>query len=256
MAATGIALLFVAGTILIAWSVYFATRALVGKTFGSDTEALASSVIFRVSALHGLILALVFAQELLDYNELQRVVLQEATAVADIYNEMRRYGGEDVAPVQAALSDYLQVVSGPEWAALGETQRLTGEGWRIWDDIYGRLLDLPPDTPRESALRDHMLSKAQTMAALRQEREATALHGISPLFWFAALAGVVLVTIPYFIFAPTRLHLVLLSIYGGFTGLVMYVIFAFSDPFGGPGAMDPAPFTRLLETEIGHHGTR
>ncbi|SMX35751.1 hypothetical protein MAA8898_00632 [Maliponia aquimaris] len=71
-----------------------------------------------------------------------------------------------------------------------------------------------------------MLDKAQKIAELRQERENTAPYRISPLFWFAAVTGIVLVTVPCFIFAPTRLHLALVSVHGGFAGLIMYVIFA------------------------------
>jgi len=74
---------------------------------------------------------------------------------------------------------------------------------------------------------------------------------MSYLFWAAAFIGVILVTIPYFIFSPSRLNLVLLSVYAGFSGFVMFVIFAFSDPFSEPAALPPKAFERLLETEIG-----
>ncbi len=39
----------------------------------------------------------------------------------------------------------------------------------------------------------------------------------------------------------------LLSVYGGFSGLVLFVIFAFSDPFSTPGKLEPVAFERLLE---------
>lgn len=244
-------LVFITGTILLALAVYFLMRRLVGDNFENDTETLAGSVIFRVSALHGLILALVFAQELVDYNQLQTNLVREATAIADIYNDIRRYGTEAEAPVQAALSAYVRVVVEQEWALLADQQVLSGQAWQLREQVYNALLDLTPETPRQSTLREHMLHKIQLIAELRQERENTALHAISPLFWAAALVGIVLVTIPYFIFRPTKLHIALLSVYGGFTGLVMYTIFAFSDPFDDPGALQPMAFERLLETEIG-----
>jgi hypothetical protein len=34
----------------------------------------------------------------------------------------------------------------------------------------------------------------------------------------------------------------------------MLIIFAFSDPYAPPGALDPLPLQRLLETEIGGPG--
>tara|TARA_R110000764_G_scaffold58176_1_gene126545 strand:+ start:5196 stop:5510 length:315 start_codon:yes stop_codon:yes gene_type:complete len=49
------------------------------------------------------------------------------------------------------------------------------------------------------------------------------------------------------------LHLALLSLYGGYTGVIMYVIYAFSDPFSQPGALPPTAFTQLLLGEIGQY---
>ncbi|MGI3184110.1 hypothetical protein [Nioella aestuarii] len=246
-----LSVLFIAGTILLALAVYFTMRRLVGDNFETDTETLAGSVIFRVSALHGLILALVFAQELVAYDQLQTNLVREATAIADIYNDIRRYDTDVEEDVQAALSAYVRVVIEEEWALLADQQASSGQGWVLREQVYNALLDLTPDTPRQATLRDHMLYKIQLIAELRQERENTASHSISPLFWAASLIGIVLVTIPYFIFKPTKLHIALLSVYGGFTGLVMYTIFAFSDPFDDPGALRPVAFERLLETEIG-----
>ncbi len=249
-----IGLLFVLGTILIAWAVYFTMRRIVGDRFENETETLAGSVIFRVSALHGLILALVFAQELVDYNQLQTNLVREATAIADIYNDIRRYDTEAQATVQSALSDYVRTVVDEEWTSLADRQSLSARGWQLREIVYQALLDLNPETPRQTSLRGHMLTKVQLIAELRQERENNALHRISPLFWTAAMAGIVLVTIPYFIFSPSRLNLTLLSVYGGFSGFVMFVIYAFSDPFNPPGALPPAAFERLLASEIGGTG--
>ncbi len=243
--------LFVLGTIALALSSYFAMRSIFGTTFSPETESLAGSVIFRVSALHGLILALVFAQEILNYNVVRNDLVDEATAIADIYNDISRYGAETQQEIQAALSSYAKIVVGEEWQRLAEKDRLSDEGWHQREIVYQGLLDLIPTTDRERSLRDHMIDRIQLIAELRQERENSALVRMSGLFWFAAVSGIVLVTLPYFIFAPTRMHLVLLSVYGGFSGIVMFIIYAFSDPFAPPGALAPVAFERLLETEIG-----
>ncbi|MCU9849904.1 DUF4239 domain-containing protein [Defluviimonas sp. WL0024] len=247
----GVGALFVFGTIAVALLAYSAMRAIVGGDYGSETQDLAGSVIFRVSALHGLILALIFAQEIQNYNLVRNDLVDEATAIADIYNDIHRYGAESEGEVHAALSAYVRVVVDEEWPLLAESDRLAPEGWRLREIVYQAVLDLVPSTPREEALRHHMIDRAQAIATLRQERENSALNSPNGLFWFAALSGVVLVTLPYFIFSPTRLHLMLLSVYGGFSGIVMFIIYAISDPFSAPGALAPVAFERLLETEIG-----
>jgi hypothetical protein len=246
-------IVFVAGTILLAFASYFAMRFFGVPRASAETKDLANSVMLRVSALHGLILALVFAQELINYQELRSSVLSEATAVADIYNDIRRYdaGSAVQDEVQKALSDYVRLAAGEEWKALGETGKLLPRAWVLRETVYLAILDLEPSDHRQESLRSHMLSSVQFIAEMRQKRENMASNEIIALFWVAAVVGVVLVTMPYFVFAPTTLHLTLLAIYGAFTGIVMLFIYAFSDPFSPPGQLAPVAFERLLQTEIG-----
>ncbi|MBI1417004.1 MAG: hypothetical protein GC146_07270 [Limimaricola sp.] len=242
---------FVLGTVLLTWVIYFGMRLFVRDRVAPDTKDLAGSVIFRVAALHGLILGLVFAQELLDYNEIRADLVREATAVADIYNDMNRYGGDEVAAVQLALSDYVRQVVTVEWDRLGQQGRLSAEGWVFRETFYQSILNLSPNSPRQTDLRSHMVQNSQLIATLRQQRENTAIYHMGALFWIAALGGLVFVALPYFTFTPTPLHVALLSIYGAFSGLIMLMIYAFSNPFSPPGALAPTAFERLMETEIG-----
>lgn len=242
---------FVVGTIALAWSVYFGMRLVAAQRIAEDTRELASSVIFRVSALHGLILALVFAEEVRSYQQIRADLVAEATSIADIYNDIRRYGGPQVVPVQEALSRYARMVAGEEWLDLEHDGKLSADGWSLRETVYLKLLELAPQSPREEALRDHMLQDVQMIATIRQLRESMALNPINPLFWFAATAGVALVSLPFFVFRPDAVNLLLLSVYGAFTGIVMFIIFALSDPFSPPGLVAPQAMQRLLQTEIG-----
>lgn len=244
-------LAFVLATTGFTLAIYFLMRTLAGRNFDSETKDLASSVIFRVAGLHALILALVFAQENNDYNRIRKDLVDEATAIADIYNDIRRYGTDTEAAVQTALSGYTRVVVEEEWDRLAREDLLSATAWKLREDVYQALLDLVPQTPRQESLRNHMIMKIQLIAEFRQERQNSALSEVNGLFWFAALAGIVLVTVPYFVFPPTKLHLALLSIYGAFTGIIMFITFAFSDPYSQPGRLEPVAFQALLRTEIG-----
>ncbi len=242
---------FMAGTVALAWAVYFGMRLVLAHRVADDTRELAGSVVFRVSAMHGLILALVFAQELETYKDLRSSLVEEATAIADIYNDIRRYGGPQTVPVQDALSQYSHMAADEEWTVLSREDRLLPEPWKFWETVYLQVLDLTPQGPREEKLREHMLKDVQRVAAIRQLRENMAMNPINPLFWFAAVAGVALVAMPYFVFRPSAVNLLLLSIYGAFTGIVMFIIFALSDPFSPPGLFEPVALQRLLQTEVG-----
>ncbi|MCB5199307.1 hypothetical protein LGQ03_08640 [Loktanella sp. TSTF-M6] len=234
-------------------AIYAITRAIWGGKQTDETQTLAGSVLLRVATLHGLILALVFAQELSDYSDIRADLVREATAIADIFNDIRRYETPQMQEVQTMLADYLRHAISTEWDSLSQTGKLTAQGWGLREQVYQTVLNLDPETPRQTDLRAHMVAKSQLIAELRQSRENSAVRTLSGLFWFAAIIGLVWVAVPYLTYSPTPLHLSLLSLYGAYSGVILYVIYAFSDPFAQPGALPPTAFIQLLAGEMGHY---
>ncbi|MCY0153015.1 hypothetical protein OEG86_13090 [Hoeflea alexandrii] len=70
---------------------------------------------------------------------------------------------------------------------------------------------------------------------------------ISAMFWFAAMAGVVLIALAYYPYPVQRHNVMLIVMFGAFTGLVLFFISAFSNPFDPPGAIGTGPYLRLIE---------
>ncbi|OJF92003.1 DUF4239 domain-containing protein [Pararhizobium antarcticum] len=245
-------LLFATGALAIVFSSYALSRKLLGPgAEGDRTHEAASTIAVRIAALHGLILALVYAQELNDYQDIRKNLMEESVAIADVYNDAKRFGGVRVVPVQEGLARYLVLVVGEEWTMLGHRQGLSSKAWAEWDGVYERLLDLTPATDRERYLVERMRNRVTEIARFRQIREQTAIGGFSGLFWAPALIGLALLAIPFYVYRPTRTHIFLLSIFGAYSGVILFFIFAFSNPFEQPGKLEPRPFQKLLEGDIG-----
>ena len=187
-----------------------------------------------------------FAQEQVNYTKVRGLLTTEAAAVADVYYDLDRYGANTSTALQASLRAYVHAVRGIEWTSLSEG-RLHGEAWGLWDRVYRGVLDLEPQTPRETALRGNMLQDLDRISDSRSQREVAALGTVTWLFWVAALFGFALVVMPYFTFAPTPLHLMLLAVFAAFNGLVLFVIAAMANPYAEPAALEPAAFDRLVE---------
>ena len=238
--------LFVSASVALTLGCYLLMRRLIGLDAEEHTKDLASSIIIRVSGLHGLILALVFAQEMVDYQQLKYESAVETNAIADVYFDADRYGTDAKAVIQEPLYIYVKEVIHKEWDHLGTNKRLTGQGWAEWDKAYNGILNLVPANDRQKALRDHMLSQIHVIAETRVKRENHGATGISPMFWFAAIAGVIIIAIAYFTFPPTRRNIWLLGLFGAFTGLVLFFIYAFENPFSAPGRIEPHAHMRLL----------
>lgn len=245
------ALVFVTATIALALAAYGAMRRVFGEHGDGERRELAGSVIFRVSALHGLILALVFAQEISNLGAADEAAAREAMLVADTYFDLARFDPEESLPIRKSLAEYVQTVSSDEWAELARSRTLDETAWAHWRNAYEATLDLQAATPRQEVLHDLILHNVREISSLRRTREAAALEGVENMFLVAALVGLVLTAASYFTFAPNRLNIFLLSVFAAYTGLVIYFILAFSNPFHAPGRVEPIVFERLLDGEIG-----
>lgn len=204
----------------------------------------------RTSALFGVILAMVYAQELGQYQQVREGLAREAVAIADVFHDAGRYGGDVAEPVQAAMRDYVRFVVEREWRLLGTEKRLSRRAWDARERAYVAVLDAVPTTPREAALRERMLARLGVIAEHRHLREEWAEEGFSAVFWLPALAGLVLVTVPLCVFPPTRPTRLLLASMGAFAGLVLFFVQAFSSPFTYPLHDPPGAFQRLLDSDF------
>lgn len=231
----------------LALAPYFLARKILASRIDEHTKDLAGSVMFRVGALHSLILALVFAQELANFNDTRRTMTREAALVGDIFYDLKRYDDATTKSAQANLAQYANIVITREWDGLGKTGRLDEAAWDEWKGAYLAILDLVPASGRQEALKDIMIQNVRELSSLRLNREAAALVGTDKLFLLAAIAGVLIMSIAYFPFPPTLANLTLLLLFGVYTGLIMYFIIAFGDPFSGPAYIEPVRFQRLYE---------
>ena len=139
-----VCLAFVVGTIALSLGAYFLMRFITGGDPDSRHKEMANAMIIRVAALHGLILALVFAHEMAGYQQLKTQSATEANAVADVYYDIARYDAELAPPLRGALIEYLNVVVDTEWPTLGATGRLAADAWANWDRAYGYVLTCSP----------------------------------------------------------------------------------------------------------------
>ncbi len=234
-------LFFLGMTALLTFGAYFLARFCLVSHSDEYARDLASSVIFRVAALHGLILALVFAKELGNSDALAEAVNKEAIQLESVYFDAGRHQSERTPAIREAIALYTREVLENEWDLLASKGELSDVAWQHFETVMQALLDLEEDTARQKWLRQRMLDQMVVIEAERNRREIVAATDVSSLFWLIAFIGVALVAAPYFPYAPTSTNLSLLAIYSIYTGLVLFFIYAFDNPFGGIGSVQPVP---------------
>ena len=88
-------LIFILVAVLSALICYGVTRILLRSRIGEYSELLSARIIALLGALHALILALMFTQEMTDYKDVTRIVSKEASVIGDVYNSLRAYDEEN-----------------------------------------------------------------------------------------------------------------------------------------------------------------
>ncbi|MCQ0093984.1 hypothetical protein [Roseovarius sp. M141] len=242
--------LFIAATIGLGLTSYGVSRSAFGAGTVQETRDLAGSVLFRIAALHSLVLALIFAQELGSIRNVEIAAAREATILGDVYYDAARYGAEPTEEIRRALARYGRIVVEEEWDSLAETGLLTDAGWQSWYTAYEGLLDLQPSSARQERLLDIMISDIRGLSELRESRENAVRTGASVLFLMAGISGITLLAAAFFTWPPTALNLSLLSCFTGYAGLIIYLILAFANPYQAPGAVLPVGFERFLTDSV------
>ena len=141
--------------------------------------------------------------------------------ITDIYFDIERHGGAEIVEIRTSLQKYVALVVNEEWQSLSQDGELSPAAWKEWEKVYDIILDLETNTLRQEDLRRFMLSDIRTVAEMRDRRAGHGLKTVSNMFWFAA-----------------------------FTGIILFFIFSFSDPFGAPGALQASAFERLLSNNF------
>lgn len=239
-----VGVMFVLGAIAVGYVPAQMLRRRFGPVQPADTRALASEVIGRIGALHGLILALVFANAQGNAAALRADVHNEATAIGNVYYNAKRYG----APaVQVAAVAYMQAVVDKDWPSLRTRHELSLEGWQAWRSALDASMDLQPGTRREQLLAGQIDSDLWKVEALRQARNYEANNKLPTEFWLLAISGLVLISVLLFVHEVNKLHQGMMACYSVYTGLALFLIYDLSHPFTGLVQLTPEDFANSLQ---------
>jgi len=210
---------------------------------------VAEAVAIRVGTVHGLILALVFAEAQSTHTDLQQEVSKEISTIEHIAMQLDQWNGPEEDTLRTQLAVYVRAVVQKEWQPSAHSQG-SREASRAYNELDVGILNLKAETPQQESLRGRMITNLDNLQDHRKARLALLHRGIPGLFWWMALAGFVITAVFFLVFPATALHIAILSIYGAYTGLTLYFILALSHPYAGPAAIDTSPYEMVLEEEL------
>jgi hypothetical protein len=220
-------------------------RRLLADELPTKTRDVAETVAVRIGTIHGLILAIVFAEAQSTHTNLQQEVSKEVTTIEHIALQLNQWNGPEEGSLRGQLAAYVTAVLQHEWQA-GARPQGSREGGQAYDDLDTGILNLKADAPRQQSLRARMITNMDNLQDHRKERLALLHRGLPDLFWWMALIGFAIIVGFFLVFPATPVHIAILSVYGAYTGLALYFILALSHPYAGPAAIDTSPYAMVL----------
>ena len=243
------ALLFASVATIAALGLYVVLRWILIRHAADDTQLISGPSIQRMGTLYALVLAFIFAQEYLDYNEINAITTREAGAIASVYNGLRKYDFERTREIRRAVAKYVETVIVEEWHLLSE-HKLSPNAWKHCREVEVKLLHLVPKGLFQSDLRAQMIQDWDIVSRSRIARVSFAVYGVPAFLMGVCIAGFFFAVAPYFAFAPKAANLFLISLHAFFNGLIIYLILAVANPFSLPARIEPAAFEMLMHRDM------
>lgn len=221
-------------------------RRLLNDELPTKTRDVADTTAVRIGTVHGLILALVFAEAQATHSSLQQEVSKEVTSIEHVALQLNQWNGPGENGLRSELAAYVRAVLQDEWRA-GARPQGSLEARQAYDDLDAGILNLKAGTPQQQSLHARMIMNMDDLQDHRKQRLAMLHRGLPSLFWWMALTGFAIIVGFFLIFPATPAHIAILSVYGAYTGLALYFILALSHPYAGPAAIDTSPYAMVLE---------
>ncbi|WP_424812148.1 DUF4239 domain-containing protein [Roseococcus sp. YIM B11640] len=208
---------------------------------------LANLVIVRVGIIHALIVALAFAEVKTNELHARRVVAEEAVTVSDTFYDLERYDLHATDALQRAVVRYASDVVRHDWPSLAATGRISAAAWASWSHILNGALDLQPEGSRQELIHKRLIANIYQLEDQRQRRELDAQADLHPVFWVASVVGLIIMCACLGTYPPRRSTYLMIAVFAGFTGAVVYLAYDVTTPFAGLWIIQPSALLEFLQ---------
>ena len=211
---------------------------------GEFTGAMMQSVMM----FYGLAVALIAVSVWQTYADTQKIVANEATAIAVLYRNVSSYPEPVRGQLQAGLRDYTRFVINVAWPQ-HRKGLVTYGGVAHMNQLQTHFAAFEP--VGESQKLRHAVTLAEFNRLLESRRlRLDAVHTRVPsIMWGVVVIGALigLTTAFFFKVGDVRLHYTLVGLLAAFIGLVMFMILAFDRPFRGDLGLGPDSYQLVYE---------
>jgi hypothetical protein len=171
------------------------------------------------------------------YNGVADIVSAEATAMGNLYRDIRGYPDPIRGELQSQLHDYTELLITKSWPA----QRrgvINDDATRRLTELEKTLAHFEPANAGQQVLHGEALHQFNEIAGLRRKRLDAIGSGLPSVMWSVVLIGAALtISVTYLIQMPRSVHLVATAFLAAFIGLIIFLNVSLDKPLNGPLAI-------------------
>lgn len=249
MEALGLAALIIGVSVAFAAAGVLLGRRLIQKHVATHHNDVMISLFASAKVVYAVLLAFVVVVVWEAYGSADRNAAQEAATLVPLYRLTFGMEEKHGAHLRTVIRDYARAVIEDEWPTLGDRKPGSQKARRIMGEMDRHFATLDPGTKVANAQVDaEFLSIKSTIMAHRNERLLESFHHIPWVMWLGAIGGGVITMLMSFLIYMERgwPHVLMASLDGALTGLLLFIMLVLSRPFSGPLAIGPEDFVAAI----------
>ncbi|CAN5515827.1 hypothetical protein BH11CYA1_BH11CYA1_02730 [soil metagenome] len=242
---TGLPIIFIVclGSAIIAMGGFALTRKLIKPIDIGEHQTFLDAMFNIVGTLVSLILGLLVAASLEQYQDLERSIDSEASSVAEVYRLSRGLPEPSRTQIQNLCQRYCQLVVSHEWPAMAKG-KASPEVFETFCMLNDESVLFRPNNDGESNIQSYMLETINSVGEGRRERMLSLTNTRQQLLGPVLLVGALIVFVFAFFYVKQNslFHTVVIAFVAIALGGNLALIYLLSKPFEGEWKIQPRPF--------------
>jgi hypothetical protein len=228
-------------------------RKIVPQSDDVSHNDVAGPIISTVGTILAVILSFMLVSVWQQYDQAGATVVQEASAVADLYHAAGNFPEPTQTQLRSALKAYANAIVADEWPAM-RTGKFSETATKAQYGILGIIVRYEPKSSAQQALQQDAITFVNTLVDSRRDRLFDNQSGIPMIFWIGMLllSAVTVVCAYIFRIKNERMHVFMCAALAAVIAVVFVLIAEFDYPFRGDSQI---PATAWLTLQANIEGT-
>jgi hypothetical protein len=247
--------------VLISWIGLAIVDRLVPVKLRHSHNDVVGFTIAAAGVIYVVLLAFVAVTTWETFRKADKVVLDEANNVGDVFRDTIGLPDELARKLRRHLDEYVDAVIEQEWPAQ-RAWRLEEaswqKGWDILADVHLDIARFRPVKPGEAVVQSELLRSLNSLYDARRSRMLAAKAHVTPVVWWIIILGAMLTVSSTYLFGPPnfKMHLAITGMLAASLAVVVVLIVVLDYPFRGSLHVSDEAFrsvkTNMVALDVQH----